>query len=168
VVIVDLFDTSAADIKALVDHGHIVTCYYSAGTSEEWRDDVKANVAGWNDVATGTMAQWGGEAWLDIFKLDELKALMTPRIQLAAKKGCSAVEPDNTDCFTNPDECKISGTKAEKRAAQLAYNVWTAEAAHAHGMLCALKNTGDLVGELAAIHDFAIVEQCLQYNECFK
>jgi hypothetical protein len=44
--------------------GHVVTCYYSAGTSEDWREDVQSNVEDWNDVAVGTMDQWDGEAWL--------------------------------------------------------------------------------------------------------
>ena len=38
----------------------------------------------------------------------------------------------------------------------------TASYAHSKGLLCALKNTGDLVVELATTHDFAIVEQCAQ------
>jgi hypothetical protein len=112
VVVVDLFDTSTEEIRQYANAGHVVTCYYSAGTSESWRADVKADKAAWNNVAVGTMAQWGGEAWLDITKLAELQALMAPRIALAASKGCAAVEPDNTDCFTNMDECQISGTKA--------------------------------------------------------
>ena len=120
----------------------------------------------WDAVALGTMAQWDGEAWLDINKLVALKALMAPRLDAAAAKGCDAVEPDNTDCFTNPDECGVSGSGQAKKAAQLAYNRWTAEYAHGKGMLCALKNTGDLAVELATVHDFAIVEQCSQYNEC--
>jgi hypothetical protein len=77
------------------------------------------------------------------------------------------VEPDNTDCFTNQDECPLpSVSKAEQKAAQLAYNTWTAEYAHTKGMLCALKNTGDLAESLAKIHDFAIVEECMKYDEC--
>jgi hypothetical protein len=165
-VVVDMFDTDATTIDSHKAAGRMVVCYFSAGTSEDWRDDVTANIDAWNAVAMGTMAQWGGEAWLDINQLDTLKVLMTPRLDLAASKGCNAVEPDNTDCFTNPDECAISGTAAEKSAAQLAYNTWTAEYAHSKGMLCALKNTGDLAAQLATVHDFAIVEQCVQFNEC--
>jgi len=31
---------------------------------------------------------------------------MIPRIDLAAKIGCNGLEPDNTDCFDNEDECR--------------------------------------------------------------
>jgi hypothetical protein len=127
---------------------------------------VKENKDAWSSATVGKMPRWGGEVWLDIYELDMLKLLMTPRIKMAAAKGCSAVEPDNSDCFTNPTECKVAGTLTDKRKAQLAYNTWTAETAHASGMLCALKNTKELANDLAAVHDFSIAEQCQQYNDC--
>lgn len=166
VVVVDLFDTSVADIADYRQYDHKVICYYSAGTAEDWRDDVAGNQSAWTALAAGGMSQWSGEVWLDITQLTALKALMLPRLKLAKAKGCDGVEPDNTDCFTNPDECTISGSDSQKRAAQFVYNKWTADTAHSLGLIAGLKNTGDLAGSLSSIYDFAIVEQCLQYNEC--
>lgn len=153
-------------MPAPISSPHRIACS-SAGTAEDWRADVLANHKAWDDVAVGTMAQWGGETWLDITQLAKVQALMKPRFELAVEKGCDGLEPDNTDCFTNTAECNIpSKTAAEKRGAQLEYNQWMAEYAHAKGLLIALKNTGELAAELAATHDFALVEQCLHSNKC--
>lgn len=167
VVVVDLFDTNVDLISTYRSKGHIVICYFSAGTAESYRADVKANLSQWQALGVGGMAQWSDETWLDITKLDALQRLMTPRLDLAAKKGCSGVEPDNTDCFKNTDECAIPGTDAEKELAQLNYYRWLADYAHGKGLLIALKNSIALISDVVKTSaDFAIVEQCLQYNEC--
>eukprot|EP00808_Paulinella_micropora_P006770 g9748.t1 len=167
-VIVDLFDTTASQIRDYRLRGHTVICYYSAGTAEEWREDVQAVPARWEAYAVGSMQQWGGEVWLDVRQLEGLKALMTPRLDLAVQKGCDGVEPDNVDCFANLAECKLPNLSSaqEARTAQVAYNSWTARAAHDRGLKVGLKNAGGLVADLVALYDFAVVEQCLQYSEC--
>jgi hypothetical protein len=91
VVIVDLFEAEQADIDAYTRAGHRVVCYYSAGTAEDWRDDVKADKEAWENLYVGSLAQWGDEVWLDIYQLDALKDLMGPRLELAADKGCHGV-----------------------------------------------------------------------------
>ncbi len=43
---VDMFDTSAAEIQALKQAGHLVICNISAGTFENWRSDAGSFSAG--------------------------------------------------------------------------------------------------------------------------
>jgi hypothetical protein len=50
--------------------------------------------------------------------------------------------------------------------AQLAYNKWTASYAHSKGMLVGLKNGLDMVDDLVDDYDFAINEECIEYQEC--
>lgn len=166
---IDLFDQHDK-IGDLKKDGHIVICYYSAGTAEDWRPDVKANKKAWQDVVVGKMKSWD-EAWLDITQLSKLSKLMEKRIDLAQKYGCDGVEPDNTDCYDN-DDCykKITPTISRDKAKeyQIKYNEWTANYVHSKGMLVALKNTGDLVSKLHKVYDFSIAEQCLEFDECDK
>jgi hypothetical protein len=194
VVDVDLFG-QAGQVASLKAKGHIVFCYYSAGTVEDWREDVIANKSAWQSVSGGAMAQWAGERWLDISKLDKLQALMVPRLDEAAAVGCDGVEPDNVDCFANA-ECTSKFLGITKMH-QLAYNRWTASYAHSKGLLIGLKNTGtrtrsvqprarlrsgatactpvlvrpsagSLVADLVSDYDCAFVEQCMQFTECPK
>ena len=51
-------------------------------------------------------------------------------------------------------------------AHQLAYNRFLARAAHARGLSIGLKNDLDQVRALEPHFDFAINEQCFQYDEC--
>ncbi|HKB51709.1 MAG TPA: endo alpha-1,4 polygalactosaminidase [Solirubrobacterales bacterium] len=52
------------------------------------------------------------------------------------------------------------------RADQLRFNRWVARQVHRRGMAVALKNDGRQAHELIHAFDFAIVEQCFQYQEC--
>ena len=113
------------------------------------------------------------ELWLDIRQLPTLSALMGARLDRAVAAGCSGIEPDNTDCFSN-DECwKSMANPTEPngnavKAAQLAYLSWLSTASHAKGLLVGLKNTVDLADgtTLHQSFDFAINEECLTYDEC--
>jgi len=147
--------------------GHIVMCYFSAGTLEPWRPDCKANKTLWESAAVGKMKHWD-EEWLDVRKFDLLKQLMSPRFYKAVKYGCHAIEPDNTDCYDN-ESCwsKMGYTSGSKvKPFQITYNVWLTQIAHANGLSIALKNTLGLMGDIGSHFDCAVNEQCQTYNEC--
>jgi len=166
VVDVDI-DTQSSQIAGLKATGHIVMCYFSAGTVETFRPDYTSNMAAWNQVAGATMKGWP-EPWLDIRKLSQLQQLMTPRFLKAVQYGCQAIEPDNTDCFSNSDCWQNLGFASSDAAKpyQITYNKWLAATAHQNGLAIALKNTVDLVDTLSPYFDCAINEQCLTYGEC--
>eukprot|EP00121_Abeoforma_whisleri_P011638 Awhi_evm1s10740 len=158
VVNVDLFDTSKTKIELLKHAGHVVSCYISTGTKEDWRSDAGEN---W---PLAKKMEWPGEWWLDITNLEALKPLMTKRFELAAKKGCDAIEGDNVDCYQN--DCISKMTQSQLRPYQIAYNTFQVDLAHSLGMAMGLKNSVGLVKDMVDQYDFAVNEECKQWEEC--
>jgi hypothetical protein len=153
---IDLFDTSASTIAALRASGRRVVCYFSAGSAENWRPDFIRFAT--SDLGNG-LDGWAGERWVDT-RSTNVRAIMKSRLDLAAAKGCDGVEPDNVDGYTNqPGMALTAGT-------QLDYNRFLATEAHARGLAIGLKNDVDQLRELEPYFDFAVNEQCHQYNEC--
>lgn len=153
---IDLFDTPAETIASLQAAGRKVICYFSAGSWEEWRDDADSFP---DDVLGSTLDGWPDERWLDI-RSSEVKAVMRKRLDVAAEKKCDAVEPDNIDGYANANGLGLTA------ADQLAYNRFLAAEAHARNLSIALKNDLDQVPELVNDFDFALNEECFQYDEC--
>ncbi len=154
---IDLFDTNQTTIDELHNKGKKVICYFSAGSYENWRDDESQ----FSDSIKGKdLDAWDGEKWLDISKLDLLKPIMDARLDLAKEKRCDGVEPDNVDGYTNTTGFNLTADD------QLIYNKYLANAAHKRGLSIALKNDLDQIEELEPYFDFAVNEQCNQYEEC--
>jgi len=157
VYFIDLFDVSPATIAQLQQQGRKVVCYFSAGSWENWRSDASqfpASVKGRN------LDGWPGEKWLDIRNLTVLGPIMQARMNLAVNKGCNGVDPDNVDGYTNNSGFPL------KAQHQLTYNRWLAQEAHARGLAIGLKNDLDQIPQLVGEFDWALNEQCFQYNEC--
>ncbi len=153
---IDLFDTPAETITQLKNAGRRVICYFSAGSSEDWRPDFDEL----DEAVIGDpLDDWEGERWLDIRK-DNVLAVMRQRLDLAVSKGCDGVEPDNVDGYSN--ETGFSLTRADQRA----FNKYIANQARSRGLAVGLKNTGALADELVAYFDFSLNEQCHEYSEC--
>lgn len=153
---IDGFDHDAAAVAGLHDRGSKVICYLSTGAHEDFRPDADAFPAALLGKGNG----WDGERWLDIRRTDLLGPLMENRIAMCAEKGFDAVEPDNMDGYRN-------GTGFPLTAAdQLAYNRLIARIAHRHGLAVGLKNDLDQIPALEPDFDFAVNEQCAQYEEC--
>ena len=153
---VDLYDVSAATVAELHDKGAKVICYFSAGSWEDWRPDADQ----FDDDVLGTSNGWPGEQWLDIRRLDVLGPIMEARLDLCAAKGFDAVEPDNIDGYANSTGFDLT------YADQLAYNRWLADEAHARGLAIGLKNDVDQVDDLVDDFDFAVNEECFEWDEC--
>ncbi|MBP6469407.1 MAG: endo alpha-1,4 polygalactosaminidase [Chloroflexi bacterium] len=154
---IDLFDAPQAVIEELKGDGRIVICYFSAGSYEEWRNDA----GDFPPEALGeTLDGWPDERWLDIRNRAAIEPIMARRLDTAVQKGCDGVEPDNVTAYANDSGFAIS------EADQIAYNIWLAEAAHARGLSIGLKNALDLVDVLEPHFDWALNEECYQYDEC--
>lgn len=168
---IDLFDNSASDIAKYQARGIKVICYFSAGTYEGWRDDWKEHFSfisgdsysGSRAPFAGNMADWD-ERWLDVREIDLLEPIMRGRMKLAKQKGCDAVEPDNMDSYTNKSEVKPSGSYNASH--QLAYNKAIASWAHDEGLSVGLKNDVDQIEDLVDYFDWALNEECYNYDEC--
>ncbi|KAF2435108.1 hypothetical protein EJ08DRAFT_570817, partial [Tothia fuscella] len=92
---VDLFDTPKETIQSLHEKGKKKICYFSAGTSEDWREDFSLFKP--ND-SLSDMEDWIGERWLDVTK-PSVFDIMKKRIALAHEKGCDATDPDHMDGY---------------------------------------------------------------------
>ncbi len=154
---IDLFDSPQATIDALHTANRIVICYFSAGSYEDWRDDQ----ADFPSVVRGRqLDNWPGERWLDIRRIDLLSPIMTARLDLAVSKGCEGVEPDNVDGYSNNTGFDLT------YADQLAYNTWLAQQAHSRGLSIGLKNDLNQILDLVDDFDWALTEQCFEFEEC--
>ena len=154
---VDLFDMPTTDIALLKAQGKHIVCYFSAGSTENWRPDFNQFLS---VVVGNDYENWEGEAWLDIRRQDILLPIMQARIELAAEKGCDAVDPDNTNGYANKTGFNMS------YADQISYNKALAELAHNAGLAIGLKNDVEQINDLVADFDFAVNESCFEYDEC--
>ncbi|TWG02615.1 hypothetical protein FHX80_111025 [Streptomyces brevispora] len=153
---IDGFEHDAAQVAGLHRKGRKVICYLSTGAWEEFRPDADDFPA----AVLGKSNGWAGERWLDIRRTDVLQPLMEARIAMCAKKGFDAVEPDNMDGYRNRTGFPLTA------ADQLRYNRLIAGAAHRHGLSVGLKNDLPQIPQLVGDFDFAVNEQCAQYEEC--
>lgn len=153
---IDLFDTPVSTIQGLHARGIKVICYFSAGSSENWRPDYYKFLP--SDMGN-PLDGWAGERWLNT-RSSNVRSIMSDRLEFAVTKGCDAVEPDNVDAYTNNSGFPLTA------ATQKDYNLFLASEAHKRGLAVALKNDIDQVVELSPHFDFAVNEQCNQYDEC--
>lgn len=154
---VDLFDTPEATIERLHAAGRRVVCYFSAGSHEDWRPDAADYPAAVLGLA---LEGWPGERWVDVRRIDVLGPILETRLDLAAAKGCDAVDPDNVDGYANPTGFDLTGDD------QLAFNRWIAGGAHDRGLGVALKNDLEQIPDLVAWFDLAVNEECFHFDEC--
>ncbi|WP_081427089.1 endo alpha-1,4 polygalactosaminidase, partial [Sorangium cellulosum] len=153
---IDLFDTPQSTIDALRAAGKKVVCYFSGGSYEDWRSDAsKFPAAALGNALDG----WPGERWLDT-RSAAVRDLMKARLDLAARKRCDGVEPDNVDGYQNNPGFPLTS------ATQLDYNRFLAAEAHARGLSIGLKNDLDQVRDLVGSFDWALNEECYAYDEC--
>jgi hypothetical protein len=155
----DLFETTAKEIAQLHAKKKKVICYFSAGSYEDWRPDAKVFPA---SVRGKPLDDWEGESWLDVRQAKTLVPIMRNRMRQAAKKGCDAVDPDNVDGYKNDTGFPISYIE------QLSYNRALAIQAHKLNLAISLKNDLEQINDLVKYFDFAVNEQCFQWNECPK
>jgi hypothetical protein len=147
---------NSAAVTAIHAAGGKALCYISAGTWENWRPDASAFPAS----ILGNKNGWPGEKWLDIRQTAILLPIMEARVQKCVTGGYDGVEWDNVDGYTNRTGFPLTA------ADQINYDSQLANLAHKYGLTVALKNDVEQVPDLAAYFDYAVNEQCQQYNEC--
>ena len=156
---IDLVDTSQAVIDELHQKGIKVVCYFSAGTVDKQRADAPQFPA---EFIGKAMVGWPDEKWLDISNYPMFSSLIKKRLDLAVKKKCDGIEPDNVDAYQNNNGFSLTYQN------QLEYNRWLAKEAHQRGLSIALKNDLDQIEDLIDYFDLAINEQCFEFEECEK
>ena len=156
---VDGFETSRRTVSQLHRLGRKVVCYLDVGSWESYRPD-KGEFP--RSVIGRRYAGFPNERWLDIGRFHLFERPLERRFAMCARKGFDAVEPDNIAGWEPENHTGFEITRAE----QLRFNRWIARQAHERGMAVALKNDGRQARRLIHSFDFAIVEQCFQYDEC--
>ncbi len=154
---IDGFENSAEVVDRLHARGRKVICYINAGAWEDFRPDRGAYP---KSLLGDKNKGWNGEKWLDIRRLDTLRPIMAARMDMCRKKGFDAVEPDLTEGYRNHTGFPL------KAADQLAFNRMLARLAHDRGLSIGLKNDLEQIPELVSDFDFAVNEQCAQFEEC--
>jgi hypothetical protein len=153
---IDGFESSAADVARLHRDGRKVICYINVGAWEDFRPDKDA----FPRSLLGEENGWPGERWLDIRRTDVLRPLMERRFDMCRDKGFDAVEPDLVEGYGNDTGFPLTARD------QLTYNRMIADIAHERGLSVGLKNDLPQIPQLVADFDFAVNEECAQYDEC--
>jgi len=168
-----------AAVQAIHVRGARVIGYIDAGTAETWRPDFP-EMQSFDQSCDGCLfgnplSNFPDEYWLNIrtnatgtdpntgetettraFLLEEMRT----RLTWARLIGVDAIEFDDVDGWQSNSGLGISGT------AQLQYNSRLANLAHQMGFAVGLKNDLSQADTLQPYFDFAINEQCFQYDEC--
>ncbi|MEE1832973.1 endo alpha-1,4 polygalactosaminidase [Streptomyces sp. SP17KL33] len=155
---IDGFENSAKDVTRLHRDGRKVICYVNVGAWEDFRPDKDA----FPRSLLGEENGWAGEHWLDIRQLDVLRPLMERRFDMCRDKGFDAVEPDLVEGYADDTGFPLTARD------QLTYNRMIADIAHERGLAVGLKNDLPQIPELLADFDFAVNEECAQYDECAR
>jgi hypothetical protein len=154
---IDLFENPASVVAELHERQRHVICYLDAGTLEPGRPDAAA----FPEAVLGSQLEdWPDERWLDIRRLDVLGPILERRLDLCRQKGFDGVEADNVDAYANGSGFPLTPDD------QLQFNRFLARAAHERGLSIGLKNDLDQVAALEPEFDFAVNEECFQYEEC--
>jgi hypothetical protein len=147
---------TVASLHALGSNVKVI-CYVDVGTWEDYRPDASSFPAS----VLGDNNGWPGEKWLDIRQQSILLPIMQARLEdWCLAKGFDAVEPDNLDGWQNKTGFPL--TKAEN----LSYDLAIASMAHSLGLSVGLKNLAEQAPSLEPDFDWALDEQCFQYDEC--
>ncbi|GHA39524.1 hypothetical protein GCM10010329_73400 [Streptomyces spiroverticillatus] len=153
---IDGFENTASDVARLHADGRKVICYINAGAWEDFRPDKAA----FPKSVLGATNGWAGERWLDIRRTDVLRPLMAKRFDMCRAKGFDAVEPDLMDAYQNESGFPLTA------AHQLTYNKMLSALAHERGLAVGLKNDLEQIPQLLRHFDFAVNEECAEFDEC--
>lgn len=159
---IDLLNTTAETIKTLQDEGHYIACYFSAGSREQGREDYDDFPP---EAVGAPLRDWPKENWVDV-RNEQIRQVMTRRIDIAAEKGCNGVDPDNTDGYLPDNDAQIYPNMTSTDA--IDFVKFLCATANAKGMQCGLKNGGDLAATLVQYTDWEINEECAAKEECVQ
>ena len=141
-------DRTAAPAAGLYNICYVNAFQVQPGEQGQWAADLLLRDAKGNLVID---EDWG-EPLLDLRTADK-------RTRIAAK-GYRAIEPDNYDSYTRSKNLLTAGQAK-------AYLTLLATHAHSKNLAIGQKNTVELAGARTAVGlDFAVAEECGQYDEC--
>ena len=155
-------------VNALHAQGAKAICYIDAGAAESFRPDYSA-YQNFNNSCSGCLfgkpvGGFRNEFWLNINndrgQRNFILSQVGNRLDRCVANHFDGVEMDVVDAYSNRTGLTISADT------QLLFNSALANLAHSKGLTVALKNDVEQVPDLVPYFDYAINEQCQQYNEC--
>lgn len=153
---IDLWETPKETIDTLHRLGKKVICYFSGGSYENWRPDA-------NDFKPDDLGKpldgWPGERWLRLGS-ENVRNIMTKRIQMANEKGCDAVDPDNVDGYQNDNGLNLNTSDS------ISFMQFLSNVTSPLNLTLGLKNAGDIIQTVLPIVHFSVNEQCVENSEC--
>ena len=163
---------NTAAVKAIHARGAKAVCYVDAGSIEEFRPDYQQFVD-WHKSHGNSLlgkpfsAEFPNERWANINndkgQRDFLLKTMAARVDKCVQAGFDGVEFDVVNA--HEEGKSVTGWNVSP-ATQLVYNRALAGLAHGKGLSVALKNDLSQVDELVSSFDYAVNEECFQYDEC--
>ena len=152
-------DRTAAPAPGLYNICYVNAFQVQPGEQGQWASDLLLRDASGKLVID---EDWG-EPLLDLRtagKRNRIAAKVNGWIDGCAAAGYKAIEPDNYDSYTRSKKL-LTATQAE------AYLKLLATHAHSKNLAVGQKNTVELAGDRQAVGlDFAVAEECGQYDEC--
>jgi hypothetical protein len=156
--VIDLFDSTAAQVAELHAAGRVVIAYVSVGTLETGRDDT----ASFPSSAVGAaLADYPEEHWLDI-RNGEMRTLMQRRLDRAVKTGFDGVFASSLGAYLQRSGFDLT------QANQLDYDTFLATSAHARNLSIGLSEDFTLDRSLMDAFDWALSIGCIADNDCSK
>ncbi|KAJ4131946.1 hypothetical protein NW768_006146 [Fusarium equiseti] len=149
-------------IPLLKSAGKFVICYFNAGAVQSWdedRDQFPETVVGHSLAYPYDSEEW----YLDIRDPTVVK-LQKARLDVAARIGCDAVDPDNVDAWQQDEEdptgFKLKPSDYTKYLKALAKYAHSIKTKGGNSLLVGQKNAPEIAGDLVSTLDFAVLESC--------
>ncbi|KAK3202029.1 hypothetical protein GRF29_164g1474577 [Pseudopithomyces chartarum] len=153
---VDLFETPKSTITTLHSLGKKVICYFSAGSYEKGRPDA----GGYEESDLGdVMEGWPDERWVRLGS-ESVRRVVKGRVELAAGKGCDAVDGDNVDGFQNKNGLSLTASDS------ISFMSFLSNITAPLNLSLGLKNAGDIIPSVLPLVHFSVNEQCVDESEC--
>jgi hypothetical protein len=159
---VDVFDIdmfihqNTTVVSNLHKLGKKVICYFSAGSYEPGRPDSDRFVK--SDFGR-ELKGWPGEYWLNLSS-PAVRAVMASRIEIASQMGCDAIDPDNVDGYQNDNGLSLTSDDSVE------FLDFLIDKASERKIAVGLKNAGDIIADVLPLVQFAVNEQCAQFDNC--
>ena len=163
---------NSAAVDAIHAAGKRAICYVQAGTAERFRPDYPAFVA-FDEACGGCLLGepfsrvFPDEHWLNLNDGEGQRAfvlgIVEARVALCAEAGFDGVEFDVVDAYAQG--AATTGWEISYET-QLEYDQQLANLAHRYGLTAALKNDLGQLEALLPFFDYAVNEQCFEFDEC--
>jgi Glycoside-hydrolase family GH114 len=151
-------------VARLHAQGRRAICYLDVGSFEDWRPDWGKHLRRRHPGLVGApVPDWPHQWWIDFRKTRVIYPIMRARLDMCRRRGYDGVQFDDLVAY---EESKQGFSKPITGQQTVAYAVWLANQAHRRGLSAAFQNALEIAKQLQPYYDWALFEDCTQYQEC--